>query len=66
MKSTDVLIALEDVDGRYKEEAAEENADRIFKKSEKKGAGLRVFKFVLSGAALFALAAFAVVTVMTK
>ncbi len=60
MKPKDILIALEGVDGRYKEEAAEENADRIFKKSRKNGAGLRVFKFVLSGAALLGLCAFAI------
>lgn len=60
MKSTDILTALGDVSERYKTEAEEENADKIFKKSEKKGAGLRVFKFVLSGAALLGLCAFAI------
>ncbi len=60
MKSTDILTALGGVSERYKTEAEEENADKIFKKSEKKGAGLRVFKFVLSGAALLGLCAFAI------
>ena len=60
MKSKDILTALGDVSERYKTEAEEGKADKIFKKSEKKGAGLRVFKFVLSGAALLGLCAFAI------
>ncbi len=66
MKSTEILTALGDVNERYKTEAEEENADKIFKKSEKKGAGLRVFKFVLSGAALLGLAAFIAVNLSIK
>ncbi len=62
MKSKDILVALEDVKDKYKTDAAEENAGKYFNK----GKGKRVLKYVLSAAALFALAAFAAVTVMTK
>lgn len=62
MKTKDVLEALGDVKDEYKKEASEENADKYFKK----GNGFNVLKFVLSGAALLGLAAFAVLVVSTK
>ena len=62
MKTTDILSELENVKDKYKEEAREENAEKYFSK----GKGKKIFKYVLSAAALFALAAFAAVTVMTK
>ena len=60
MKSTDILTALGDVKERYKTEAAEENAENIFDRDKNKGRILNVFKYVLSGAALLGLCAFAI------
>ena len=60
MKSNDILNALSDVDDKYKKEAFEENADSIFDKSKNKGGISRIFKYVMSAAAILALCAFAV------
>ena len=62
MKTKDIMTALGDVDNRYKRESAEENAKVYFKK----GNGARILKYVLSGAALLGLAAFAVFAISTK
>ncbi|MBQ7700178.1 MAG: hypothetical protein IJT49_07555 [Clostridia bacterium] len=62
MKSKDILVALENVSDKYKTDAAEENAGLYFNK----GKGKRIFTYVMSAAALFALAAFVVLTVAAK
>lgn len=62
MKSDDILNALDGVKDKYKTDAAEENAGKYFKL----GRGKRIFKCVMSAAALLGLAAFAVTAVTMK
>lgn len=62
MKSDDILNALDGVKDKYKTDAAEENAGKYFKL----GRGKRIFKYVMSAAALLGLAAFAVTAVTMK